>query len=107
VDGVLSALAAEVLEVTGSHPVLLIREGEPREELLAQMEEGPRISMLVLASAAAQGTAETVVGHRQVDPREPAPVQFQAARVPGLPIHNCACWARARTELLNYVSNPI
>jgi hypothetical protein len=53
VDGVLSALAAEVLEVTGSHPVLLIREGEPREELLAQMEEGPRISMLVLASAAA------------------------------------------------------
>lgn len=47
----LSGLAAEVNEITGSLPILLIREGEPRDELLALMEEDPRISILVLASA--------------------------------------------------------
>lgn len=50
-EKLLSGLAAEVNEITGSLPILLIREGEGRDELLALMEEDPRISILVLASA--------------------------------------------------------
>ena len=42
-------------EITGGLPILLIREGEPRDELLALLEEDPRISILVLASAPAAG----------------------------------------------------
>ncbi len=49
----LSGLAAEVPEITGARPVLLVREGEPREELPAQIDQDPRISVLVLATAAA------------------------------------------------------
>ena len=49
----LSGLAAGVLEITGARPILLVREGEPREELPAQVDEDPRISVLVLAAAAA------------------------------------------------------
>jgi nucleotide-binding universal stress UspA family protein len=52
-ERMLAALAAEVREVAGGYPLLLVREGDPREELLAQIDEDPRISMLVLAAAAA------------------------------------------------------
>lgn len=47
----LSGLAAEVNEITGGFPILIIREGEPRDELLKLLEEDPRISILVLAMA--------------------------------------------------------
>lgn len=50
-EKLLSGLAAEVNDITGGLPILLIREGEPRDELLALLEEDPRISILVLASA--------------------------------------------------------
>ena len=50
-ERVLSGLAAQVNEITGGLPILLIREGDPRDELLALLEEDPRISILVLASA--------------------------------------------------------
>jgi nucleotide-binding universal stress UspA family protein len=50
-EKLLSALAAEVNELTGGLPILLIREGDPRDELLALLEEDPRISILVLAAA--------------------------------------------------------
>jgi nucleotide-binding universal stress UspA family protein len=50
-EKLLSALAAEVNELTGGLPILLIREGDPRSELLALLEEDPRISILVLAAA--------------------------------------------------------
>ncbi len=50
-ERMLSGLAAEVNEITGGLPILLIREGEPRDELLALIEEDPRISILVLATA--------------------------------------------------------
>ena len=50
-EKLLSALAAEVNEITGGLPILLIREGEPRDELLSLLEEDPRISILVLAAA--------------------------------------------------------
>jgi nucleotide-binding universal stress UspA family protein len=52
-EKLLSGLAAEVQEITGGIPILLIREGDPRDELLALLEEDPRISVLVLATAAA------------------------------------------------------
>ncbi|WP_368416132.1 universal stress protein [Falsiroseomonas sp.] len=51
-ETLLSGLAAEVTDLTGGLPILLIREGTPRDELLALLEEDPRISILVLAAAA-------------------------------------------------------
>ncbi|MDN3564786.1 universal stress protein [Paeniroseomonas aquatica] len=50
-EKLLSGLAAQVNEITGGLPILMIREGQPRDELLALLEEDPRISILVLASA--------------------------------------------------------
>ncbi len=50
-EKMLSGLAAEVNEITGGFPILIIREGDPRDELLALLEEDPRISILVLAMA--------------------------------------------------------
>lgn len=50
-ERLLSGLAAQVHEITGGIPILLIREGEPRDELLALMVQDPRISILVLAMA--------------------------------------------------------
>jgi len=52
-EKLLSGLAAEVQEITGGMPILLIRQGDPREALLDLLEEDPRISILVLAAAAA------------------------------------------------------
>jgi nucleotide-binding universal stress UspA family protein len=54
-EGMLSGLAAEVQEITGGIPIVIIREGEPREELLKLLEEDPRISILVLAAAPGGG----------------------------------------------------
>ncbi|PHK95031.1 universal stress protein [Pseudoroseomonas rhizosphaerae] len=51
-EKLLSALAAEVQEITGGMPILLIREGNARDELLALLEEDPRMSILILATAA-------------------------------------------------------
>jgi nucleotide-binding universal stress UspA family protein len=51
-ETMLSGLAAEVQEITGGLPILLIREGDPRDQLLALLKEDPRISILVLAAAA-------------------------------------------------------
>jgi nucleotide-binding universal stress UspA family protein len=51
-EKLLSGLGAQVQEITGSLPIVEIREGEARDELLALLEEDPRISILVLASSA-------------------------------------------------------
>ncbi|MCQ4160917.1 universal stress protein [Roseomonas sp. GC11] len=50
-EKLLSALAAEVQEITGGLPILLIREGNPRDALLTLLEEDPRLSILILATA--------------------------------------------------------
>jgi len=50
-ERLLAGLASHVSEITGGMPMLIIREGEAREELLALIEEDPRISILVLAMA--------------------------------------------------------
>jgi len=54
-EKMLSGLAAEVNEITGGFPILIIREGDPRDELLKLLEEDPRISILVLAMAPGSG----------------------------------------------------
>lgn len=54
-EKLLSGFAAQVTEVTGQLPMLIIREGEVRDELLALLAEDPRISILVLASSAESG----------------------------------------------------
>ena len=50
-ETLLNGLAAQVTEITGGLPILLVREGQPAEALLALLEEDPRISILVLATA--------------------------------------------------------
>ncbi len=54
-EKMLSGLAAEVNEITGGFPILIIREGDARDELLKLLEEDPRISILVLAMAPGSG----------------------------------------------------
>lgn len=54
-EKLLSALAAEVQEITAGLPILLIREGDARDELLALLEEDPRMSILILASSDSSG----------------------------------------------------
>lgn len=51
-EELLAGLAAQVKELTGGLPMLLIREGEAAEELLALLEEEASVSILVLATAA-------------------------------------------------------
>jgi len=51
-EGLLAGLAAQVREITGGLPILITREGNVADELLALLDEDPRISILVLATAA-------------------------------------------------------
>ena len=59
-EQLLSALAAQVQEITGGLPLLLIREGDAVEEVLAVLAEDPRISILVLATATEGGPGPLV-----------------------------------------------
>ncbi len=49
-EQLLSKLSQQVLELAGAHPVVYIREGRRRDELLKMLEEEPSISILVLAA---------------------------------------------------------
>lgn len=51
-EQLLQRLSAEVLEWSGRYPILYIREGDTREQLMALLEEEPSISILVLAASA-------------------------------------------------------
>jgi hypothetical protein len=44
-------IAAEVHQMSGAMPVLVLREGSRRDELLKLIDEDPSISILVLAAA--------------------------------------------------------
>jgi nucleotide-binding universal stress UspA family protein len=46
----LQKLAREVNQLTGTLPVLVLREGNRRDELLKLIDEDPKISILVLAA---------------------------------------------------------
>lgn len=50
-ESLLAGLATQVTEITGGLPMLLTREGKVADELLALLEEDPRISILVLATS--------------------------------------------------------
>ena len=47
----MQALATEVFALTGTMPVVHIREGKRAEQLVARLQEDPTISLLVLATA--------------------------------------------------------
>jgi nucleotide-binding universal stress UspA family protein len=51
-EALLQKLSAEVGELGGAVPIVHIREGRRRDELLALLEEEPSISILVLAAGA-------------------------------------------------------
>jgi nucleotide-binding universal stress UspA family protein len=50
-EAVLQKLAAEVTETAGTMPIIYIREGRRRDELLALIDEEKGISVLVLAAS--------------------------------------------------------
>jgi nucleotide-binding universal stress UspA family protein len=50
-EALLQRLAGTVTEETGITPVVYLREGSSRDELLALIDEDPTISILVLAAA--------------------------------------------------------
>jgi len=54
-EQLLQKLSAEVYEWAGSYPILYIREGDVREELVSLIESEPTISVLVLAASTGAG----------------------------------------------------
>jgi hypothetical protein len=53
-ERLISTLTAEVKGTCGAMPIVYIREGRRRDELLALIDEEPSISVLVLAAGAGQ-----------------------------------------------------
>lgn len=49
-EQLIQRLCEEILPIAGTMPIVYIREGSRRDELLALIEEEPRISILVLAA---------------------------------------------------------
>lgn len=49
-EQLLQRLGAEVQQISGELPVIHVREGDPRDELLALIDQEPSISVLVLAA---------------------------------------------------------
>jgi len=54
-EQLLQKLAGEVQEWSGKYPILYIREGDVREELVNLIESEPTISVLVLAASTGSG----------------------------------------------------
>jgi hypothetical protein len=50
-EALLQKLAAEVTQMAGTMPIIYIREGRRRDELLAMIDEEKSISILVLAAS--------------------------------------------------------
>ncbi len=50
-EQLLQRMAAQVNELAGKMPILYLREGNRRDELLALLEEEPKISILVLGAS--------------------------------------------------------
>src|SRR3954469_23716490 len=49
-EALIQKLAADVNELAGTMPVIFIREGRRRDELLALLDEEPSLTILVLAA---------------------------------------------------------
>lgn len=54
-EELLNRLAGDVNQMSGHMPVLYVREGNPRDELIALITEEPSISVLVLAADTGPG----------------------------------------------------
>lgn len=54
-EELLQRMATEVNEISGHLPVLYVREGSPRDELIRLIDEEPQISILVLAADTSPG----------------------------------------------------
>lgn len=54
-EELLNRLAADVNQMSGQLPVLFVREGDPRDELIRLISEEPSISVLVLAADTGPG----------------------------------------------------
>ncbi|HLO76497.1 MAG TPA: universal stress protein [Magnetospirillum sp.] len=54
-ETLLQRMATEVNEYSGQLPVLYVREGNPREELIKLINEEPQVSILVLAADTGPG----------------------------------------------------
>jgi hypothetical protein len=80
-ERLLAGLASQVSEITGGMPILIIREGEAREELLAFIEEDPRISILVLAMATGSGGPGPLIS--ALTGRHASRLKIPMALVPG------------------------
>lgn len=62
-ERLLQKLAAEVHEWSGGYPVLYIREGDIREELISLVEAEPSISILVLAASVGGGGPGPIISY--------------------------------------------
>ena len=62
-EELLRGICAEIEAIAGSMPVVYIREGRRRDELLALINEEPGISILVLAAAAGPEGPGPLVSH--------------------------------------------
>ena len=62
-EQLLHGLCEEIAPLAGSMPILYIREGRRRDELLALIEEEPTISILVLAAGTGPGGPGPLVSH--------------------------------------------
>lgn len=54
-EALLQRMAAEVNELSGQMPILYVREGTPREEVIKLIDEEPLISILTLAADTGPG----------------------------------------------------
>ena len=79
-EQILQDLAAKVQADTGKMPVLYLREGRRREELMALIEEEPSISLLVLGMASGREGPGPLVSYLV---SQGQPIRLPVTLVPG------------------------
>ncbi|HYC03437.1 MAG TPA: universal stress protein [Azospirillaceae bacterium] len=62
-EQLLQRLAQEVVDISGTMPILFLREGEPQTEVLKLISEEPSISILVLAAGTGSGGPGPLVSY--------------------------------------------
>lgn len=62
-EQLLQRLAGEVQEWSGNYPILYIREGDVREELVNLIDSEPTISVLVLAASTGSGGPGPIISY--------------------------------------------
>lgn len=62
-EEILQKLSADVFQWAGSYPVLYIREGDRRDELVALLNEEPSIKIVVLAASTGSGGPGPIISY--------------------------------------------